>query len=205
MSTFLLVMALIAFLCSFIRGWGAIICAILAVITLAICIFKFKKEKEKRNKEAIVISMVISIFAILICIIGNVIYLNRNVNNNDEINYSSMFESYNTYQKGEKVLVEGMFELVVKDFRIDNEKCLVNVSIKPLTESLSIYDFCLLDEKNNEVYYPRYSTDDDNISFRNLIKDEEKTGYINYNVSDNIDTNELYLIYRNENGVKIKI
>ena len=205
MSTFLLVMALIAFLCSFIRGWGAIICAILAVITLAICIFKFKKEKEKRNKEAIVISIVISIFAILVCIIGNVIYLNRNVNNNDEINYSSMFESYNTYQKGEKVLVEGMFELVVKDFRIDNEKCLVNVSIKPLTESLSIYDFCLLDEKNNEVYYPRYSTDDDNISFRNLIKDEEKTGYINYNVSDNIDTNELYLIYRNENGVKIKI
>ncbi len=70
----------------------------------------------------------------------------------------------------------------------------------------STYDFVLYDEKNDNIYYPKYYIDNSNFLSGELNEGEKRNSTIKYIVEENKEIDKLYLIYvDDENGVKIKL
>lgn len=210
MNLVILILAIISFIASFIPKFGIIITLVFSTITCIFTTLILKNNNAKVKKDSAVISLIISIVALFVCLVINIIFFSNksifNANNkNKQLGYIDNFETYTTYQKDDYIVLENEFEMKINSSIVNEMNCIINISIKPLEENLSIYNFCLIDTINNEVYYPEYSIENDVLSFRNLIYNKMQDGNIVFNVNENFNFEQAYLVYKNDTGIKIKI
>ena len=121
--------------------------------------------------------------------------------------YNEVFDSYITFDKNEKVEIEDNVTLTVNKIDILENECIVNISIVSSKENykLSIYDFYIYDSQNNETYFPKYCIDNGYISSGILEKNQTKLGSIKFEIQNEFNKDNLYLMFKNDKGLKLKL
>lgn len=209
MSIIILILAISSFIFSFIPVIGCMISIICAIIAIILALIMMMKKSDKSKKEVSIISLIVSIISIIICIISNLLYGTMEISNLKEVAsvYNEVLDSYTTFDKNEKVEIEDGVNLTVNKIHIVDNECIVNISITSSKEDykLSIYDFYIYDSQNNETYFPKYCIDEDYISSGVLEKNGTKSGNIKFEIENEFNKDNLYLMFRNNKGLKLKL
>ena len=198
------ILAILSFISSFIPYFGFIISIILAIITIILSKYNLKNKHNFKKGEIYIISVVVSIVAIIVStIIGVYTYFSYNDNTNNKNMFSnSVIDTYDCFSMGDNININNVLEVKINSISKENNY-IANITFKALEDnvSLSTYDFFIYDEENNKTYFPQYN--DDFISLK-LKKDESITRYITFKIENEISRS--FLVYRYDlYGIKVQI
>lgn len=209
MSLLTLILAIISFIFSFIPLFGIAITFIGALFCIVFIILLLKDKQNVKKKEVAVISTIVIVVAISVATLVNIEFFNMNLKNGNNINnnYKYVLDNYNEYKLGENIEIEDKVNLKVNNKTIDGNICNVNMDIIVYKNDvkLSLYNFYIYDSLNNEIYYPKYNADNNSLKLNRLVENETNNGNIRFEFKDNFSKENLYLIYENNGGKKIKI
>lgn len=212
-----LIFTILAFICSFIPVFGFPLTILFVIISSVLLAIGIRKENiNKEQKEVAIISFVIILISIIICIIVNVLSINKIVTIvdniiNKELDYSSYykqkFNNYKSYSKDEEVNIGDKLLIKISDYTNDGDDYYINLNVKSTDEDVyySTYQFILYDEENDNIYYPKYYGGTSNYLSGVLNRGNIEESTLKYEI-ENSQITKLYLIYiDDENGVKIAL
>ncbi len=209
MSLLTLILAIISFIFSFIPLFGIAITFIGALFCIVFIMLLLKDKQNVKKKEVAVISTIVIVVAISVSTLVNIEFFNMNLKNGNNINNSYKYEldNYNEYKLGKSIEIEDKVNLKVNNKIIDGNICDVNMDIivNKADVKLSLYNFYIYDSLNNEIYYPKYTVGNNSLKLNSLVENEINNGNIRFEFKDNFSKENLYLIYENNGGKKIKI
>lgn len=205
-----------AFVCAFVPLLGIPFTLVFSITAIVFSILVFKKGGLKERKDASIISLIISIIAILICLIINILSINvirdiiEDFKYENSIDYDSYYEQkfgdYKEYNLDDKLISDNEVIISVEDYYNDGNEYYASLNVESLQDDnyVSVYDFIIYDEKNNEYYYTS-STGQATIS-KFLDEGESIELFLKFELDDEEEYDNLYLIFMDyENGIKIKI
>lgn len=203
MSIIILVLAICAFIFSFIPIIGNIVSIVCGISSIVLSFIL------KKNKKLSIISVIVSIISLIICAFTSIVFTALESSNLKEVSnsYDEVLENYPFFCLNEEIQVGSDLILKLNEVEILDRECVTNISIKCLNSDfkLSLYDFFLYDISKSKMYFPKYCVDEEYLNSSNLNENELKEGKIKFIINDDYDINNLYIIYKNNSGIKIKL
>ena len=140
MNILSLVFSITAFVCAFVPMYGIPFAVVLSIISVIIA---YIKTNNNKNKEGEIIAVVLSIFAIVVCVIVNAIYIPKHMNSSVEgvDVYKDMVEYPLTVDE----IYTAEFKIHIDNIIYDDTKTNVTLKLESIKDEswYSIYDFSL--------------------------------------------------------------
>ena len=201
MNILSLVLSVTAFICAFVPIFGIFFAV---TFSIAAVIIAYVKTNKNKNKEGELIAVVLSIFAIIVCVIVNAIYIPSHFKKNTEAVdvYKDMVEYPITVNE----IYTAEFKIHVENIIYDENKTNVTLKLESLKDEswYSIYDFSLYGGNSNN--YTTVELIDPTVKISQRL-DSGDSVTINLTFNRGLyEDNDNFLIFKNsENGVKIRL
>lgn len=203
-----LILAILAFILAFIPKYGFIGTVLVGLISVIISAINLKMKSIKKIIEASIISIVVVIIAVIFSILFNVYIMTEYPNTNkDGMKYEEMLIDIPMYNVGENIEDEHSKMIVKSTSAKTNElEVEVELSFKEEGRYCSNYNFYIIDNENDIVYYPSFEIGDKYLKVKKLEKDQAVSGIIKFILKDGYDVSNMILVYDdNVSIMKIKI
>ena len=200
-------MAIISCVSAFIPFYAILFCIILGVVSI-LCSFFNLHSNQKKIKEISIVSIIVSILSFFICIIVNVyvvFFLNTAYNENTY--FSDLSKDYFTY-KFDDTIKDEYLEFEIENEEYDKNTIDINYIMTFYGEQrvFSIFNFYILDESTDHIYYITYEKGSEYIYNTNIGNSENVKGKMKFKLNENYNMDKLYLIYKdNYSKFKVKI
>lgn len=201
MNILSLVFSITAFVCAFVPIYGIPFAVVLSIISVIIA---YIKTNNNKNKEGEIIAVVLSIFAIVVCVIVNAIYIPKHMNSSVEgvDVYKDMVEYPLTVDE----IYTAEFKIHIDNIIYDDTKTNVTLKLESIKDEswYSIYDFSLYGGNSNNFTTVELIDPTVKISQR-LDAGDSVTINLTFN-RGLYEDNDNFLVFKNsENGVKIRL
>lgn len=201
MNVLAIILSITAFVCAFIPVYGMIISILFTIVSVVLAVIT---SKDNKYKEGSVIAVTLSIFAILVCMVVNIVYF-VNANKDKKSLDGDPISAIQTYNLNEGVISCEKFEITINDITDseDNVKVELSVTSKIDGFKFSVFDFALSDGSSNNYVVASYTLDLPSIDYNlNTNEKEDLTLVFSHK---KFDTNNFIVFNNSENGVKILI
>lgn len=201
MNILAIILSITAFVCAFIPVYGMIISILFTIVSVVLAMIT---SKDNKYKEGSVIAVTLSIFAILVCMVVNIVYF-VNANKDKKSLDGDPISAIQTYNLNEGVISCEKFEITINDITDseDNVKVELSVTSKIDGFKFSVFDFALSDGSSNNYVVASYTLDLPSIDYNlNTNEKEDLTLVFSHK---KFDTNNFIVFNNSENGVKILI
>lgn len=201
MNILAIILSITAFVCAFIPVYGMIISILFTIVSVVLAVIT---SKDNKYKEGSVIAVTLSIFAILVCMVVNIVYF-VNANKDKKSLDGDPISAIQTYNLNEGVISCEKFEITINDITDseDNVKVELSVTSKIDGFKFSVFDFALSDGSSNNYVVASYTLDLPSIDYNlNTNEKEDLTLVFSHK---KFDTNNFIVFNNSENGVKILI
>lgn len=201
MNILAIILSITAFVCAFIPVYGMIISILFTIVSVVLAVIT---SKDNKYKEGSVIAVTLSIFAILVCMVVNIVYF-VNANKDKKSLDGDPISAIQTYNLNEGVISCEKFEIKINDITDseDNVKVELSVTSKIDGFKFSVFDFALSDGSSNNYVVASYTLDLPSIDYNlNTNEKEDLTLVFSHK---KFDTNNFIVFNNSENGVKILI
>ena len=201
MNILAIILSITAFVCAFIPVYGMIISILFTIVSVVLAVIT---SKDNKYKEGSVIAVTLSIFAILVCMVVNIVYF-VNANKDKKNLDGDPISAIQTYNLNEGVISCEKFEIKINDITDseDNVKVELSVTSKIDGFKFSVFDFALSDGSSNNYVVASYTLDLPSIDYNlNTNEKEDLTLVFSHK---KFDTNNFIVFNNSENGVKILI
>lgn len=201
MNILAIILSITAFVCAFIPVYGMIISILFTIVSVVLAVIT---SKDNKYKEGSVIAVTLSIFAILVCMVVNIVYF-VNANKDKKSLDGNPISAIQTYNLNEGVISCEKFEIKINDITDseDNVKVELSVTSKIDGFKFSVFDFALSDGSSNNYVVASYTLDLPSIDYNlNTNEKEDLTLVFSHK---KFDTNNFIVFNNSENGVKILI
>ena len=141
MNILAIILSITAFVCAFIPVYGMIISILFTIVSVVLAVIT---SKDNKYKEGSVIAVTLSIFAILVCMVVNIVYF-VNANKDKKSLDGDPISAIQTYNLNEGVISCEKFEIKINDITDseDNVKVELSVTSKIDGFKFSVFDFAL--------------------------------------------------------------
>ena len=201
MNILAIILSITAFVCAFIPVYGMIISILFTIVSVVLAVIT---SKDNKYKEGSVIAVTLSIFAILVCMVVNIVYF-VNANKDKKSLDGNPISAIQTHNLNEGVISCEKFEIKINDITDseDNVKVELSVTSKIDGFKFSVFDFALSDGSSNNYVVASYTLDLPSIDYNlNTNEKEDLTLVFSHK---KFDTNNFIVFNNSENGVKILI
>lgn len=203
-----LILAIIACMSAFLPFYGIIFSFLMGTLSIVISAINIH-SKEKKIVEISIISIIVCVISFLICIGINIYtaFFGGRYTVDNEVSFSNLSDDYPVFSKEEYVSNDKL-KFKITDYKIEGNNVYVNYTMQFLGEerSFSAFDFYILDESTDEIYYITYDNDSEYIYNYELGNNKEISAKMKFNLKDNYNIDSLYLVYKDDkSNFKVKI
>ena len=201
MNVLAIILSITAFVCAFIPVYGMIISILFTIVSVVLAVIT---SKDNKYKEGSVIAVTLSIFAILVCMVVNIVYF-VNANKDKKSLDGDPISAIQTYNLNEGVISCEKFEIKINDITDSEDNVRVELSVTSKIDGFkfSVFDFALSDGSSNNYVVASYTLDLPSIDYNlNTNEKEDLTLVFSHK---KFDTNNFIVFNNSENGVKILI
>ena len=201
MNILAIILSITAFVCAFIPVYGMIISILFTIVSVVLAVIT---SKDNKYKEGSVIAVTLSIFAILVCMVVNIVYF-VNANKDKKNLDGDPISAIQTYNLNEGVISCEKFEIKINDITDSEDNVRVELSVTSKIDGFkfSVFDFALSDGSSNNYVVASYTLDLPSIDYNlNTNEKEDLTLVFSHK---KFDTNNFIVFNNSENGVKILI
>ena len=201
MNILAIILSITAFVCAFIPVYGMIISILFTIVSVVLAVIT---SKDNKYKEGSVIAVTLSIFAILVCMVVNIVYF-VNANKDKKNLDGDPISAIQTYNLNEGVISCEKFEITIDDITDSEDNVRVELSVTSKIDGFkfSVFDFALSDGSSNNYVVASYTLDLPSIDYNlNTNEKEDLTLVFSHK---KFDTNNFIVFNNSENGVKILI
>lgn len=201
MNILAIILSITAFVCAFIPVYGMIISILFTIVSVVLAVIT---SKDNKYKEGSVIAVTLSIFAILVCMVVNIVYF-VNANKDKKSLDGDPISAIQTYNLNEGVISCEKFEIKINDITDSEDNVRVELSVTSKIDGFkfSVFDFALSDGSSNNYVVASYTLDLPSIDYNlNTNEKEDLTLVFSHK---KFDTNNFIVFNNSENGVKILI
>ena len=201
MNVLAIILSITAFVCAFIPVYGMIISILFTIVSVVLAVIT---SKDNKYKEGSVIAVTLSIFAILVCMVVNIVYF-VNANKDKKSLDGDPISAIQTYNLNEGVISCEKFEIKINDITDSEDNVRVELSVTSKIDGFkfSVFDFALSDGSSNNYVVASYTLDLPSIDYNlNTNEKEDLTVVFSHK---KFDTNNFIVFNNSENGVKILI
>ena len=201
MNVLAIILSITAFVCAFIPVYGMIISILFTIVSVVLAVIT---SKDNKYKEGSVIAVTLSIFAILVCMVVNIVYF-VNANKDKKSLDGDPISAIQTYNLNEGVISCEKFEITIDDITDSEDNVRVELSVTSKIDGFkfSVFDFALSDGSSNNYVVASYTLDLPSIDYNlNTNEKEDLTLVFSHK---KFDTNNFIVFNNSENGVKILI
>lgn len=201
MNILAIILSITAFVCAFIPVYGMIISILFTIVSVVLAVIT---SKDNKYKEGSVIAVTLSIFAILVCMVVNIVYF-VNANKDKKSLDGDPISAIQTYNLNEGVISCEKFEIKINDITDSEDNVRVELSVTSKIDGFkfSVFDFALSDGSSNNYVVASYTLDLPSIDY-NLNTNEKEDLALVFS-HKKFDTNNFIVFNNSENGVKILI
>ena len=201
MNVLAIILSITAFVCAFIPVYGMIISILFTIVSVVLAVIT---SKDNKYKEGSVIAVTLSIFAILVCMVVNIVYF-VNANKDKKSLDGDPISAIQTYNLNEGVISCEKFEIKINDITDSEDNVRVELSVTSKIDGFkfSVFDFALSDGSSSNYVVASYTLDLPSIDYNlNTNEKEDLTLVFSHK---KFDTNNFIVFNNSENGVKILI
>lgn len=203
-----LILAIIACMSAFLPFYGIIFSFLMGTLSIVISAINIH-SKEKKIVEISIISIIVCVISFLICIGINIYtaFFGGRYTVDNEVSFSNLSDDYPEFGK-EDYVSNDKLKFKITDYKIEGNNVYVNYTMQFLGEerSFSAFDFYILDESTDEIYYITYDNDSEYIYNYELGNNKEISAKMKFNLKDNYNIDSLYLVYKDDkSNFKVKI
>lgn len=203
-----LILAIIACMSAFLPFYGIIFSFLMGTLSIVISAINIH-SKEKKIVEISIISIIVCVISFLICIGINIYtaFFGGRYTVDNEVSFSNLSDDYPVFSKEEYVSNDKL-KFKITDYKIEGNNVYVNYTMQFLGEerSFSAFDFYILDESTDEIYYITYDNDSEYIYNYELGNNKEISAKMKFNLKDNYNIDSLYLVYKDDkSNFKVRI
>ena len=201
MNILAIILSITAFVCAFIPVYGMIISILFTIVSVVLAVIT---SKDNKYKEGSVIAVTLSIFAILVCMVVNIVYF-VNANKDKKSLDGDPISAIQTYNLNEGVISCEKFEIKINDITDSEDNVRVELSVTSKIDGFkfSVFDFALSDGSSNNYVVASYTLDLPSIDYNlNTNEKEDLTLVFSHK---KFDTNNFIVFNNSKNGVKILI
>ena len=203
-----LILAIIACMSAFLPFYGIIFSFLMGTLSIVISAINIH-SKEKKIVEISIISIIVCVISFLICIGINIYtaFFGGRYTVDNEVSFSNLSDDYPVFSKEEYVSNDKL-KFKITDYKIEGNNVYVNYTMQFLGEerSFSAFDFYILDESTDEIYYITYDNDSEYIYNYELGNNKEISAKMKFNLKDNYNIDSLYLMYKDDkSNFKVRI
>lgn len=201
MNILAIILSITAFVCAFIPVYGMIISILFTIVSVVLAVIT---SKDNKYKEGSVIAVTLSIFAILVCMVVNIVYF-VNANKDKKSLDGDPISAIQTYNLNEGVISCEKFEIKINDITDSEDNVRVELSVTSKIDGFkfSVFDFALSDGSSSNYVVASYTLDLPSIDYNlNTNEKEDLTLVFSHK---KFDTNNFIVFNNSENGVKILI
>ena len=203
-----LILAIIACMSAFLPFYGIIFSFLMGTLSIVISAINIH-SKEKKIVEISIISIIVCVISFLICIGINIYtaFFGGRYTVDNEVSFSNLSDDYPVFSKEEYVSNDKL-KFKITDYKIEGNNVYVNYTMQFLGEerSFSAFDFYILDESTDEIYYITYDNDSEYIYNYELGNNKEISAKMKFNLKDNYNIDSLYIVYKDDkSNFKVRI
>ena len=135
------------------------------------------------------------------------IFYKSNSAKNGEASFASLSEDYITYSIDDEVYTNDLF-FKINECNIENNSILLDYTtvFYGIKKDFSSYDFYILDESTDNIYYITYENGPKYVYSTLLENEKQVSGKMKFVLNDGYNIEKLYLVYKDdESSFKIKI
>ena len=203
-----LILAIIACMSAFLPFYGIIFSFLMGTLSIVISAINIH-SKEKKIVEISIISIIVCVISFLICIGINIYtaFFGGRYTVDNEVSFSNLSDDYPVFSKEEYVSNDKL-KFKITDYKIEGNNVYVNYTMQFLGEerSFSAFDFYILDESTDEIYYITYDNDSEYIYNYELGNNKEISAKMKFNLKDNYNIDSLFLVYKDDkSNFKVRI
>ena len=201
MNILSLFLSITAFVCAFLPIYGIAFTVVLSIIAVIIA---YVRTNNNNNKEGEIIAVVLSTFAIIVCVVVNAIYIPSHLKK--DIEHVDVYKDMVEYPLTVDEIYTTEFKIHVENIIYDENKTNVTLKLESLKDEswYSIYDFSLYGGNSNN--YTTVELIDPTVKISQRL-DAGDSVTINLTFNRGLyEDNDNFLVFKNsENGVKIRL